>query len=511
MKDGKQTESIIPKEKRPYRKRKFDENIQGILDAFPGYILLVDSQHHILKANKAVTGITKKNSTTLIGKYCPKVIHGLDHPFPGCPLEESLEKGGAVERELYDPVTARWMISAVYPTEFTTKEGYDIYLHTAFDITEKKNNEEENKLSHITQMILAEILQISLKDVSLDEELLMILEKLTRLPWLARELKGAIFLVDETIPQNLILKTSIGLDFHIKEMCCNVPFGRCLCGLAALHKKNVFASNIDERHVNTFPGIKPHGHYCLPIISSEKLFGVINLYVEAGHPYSQKEEGLLSAISDILAHMITRKIAEGNLANTVTQLRQNLGAIIQAMSATVEFRDPYTAGHQRRVADLARAISDEMGLPREKVDGIRMAGNIHDVGKIAIPSEILSKPGQLSPLEYEMIKTHSQVGYDILKNIDFPWPIAEIVHQHHERLDGSGYPSGIKGSEILLEAKILAVADVVEAMASHRPYRPSRGLDIALDEITTKKGILYDPDVVEACQKLFLEKRFEFK
>jgi putative nucleotidyltransferase with HDIG domain len=503
--------SLVPKKEPQQINLEFEENVQGVLDAFPGYIMLLDSHHHILKVNKAVVEMTGKNPDVIIGGYCPRVIHGLDHAFPGCPLEESLEKGGAVERELYDPVTSQWMISAVYPTKLTTKEGNDIYLHTAFDITKKKNNEEENKLSHITQILLAEILQISLKDVSLDEELSLILEKLTRLPWLTRELKGAIFLVDEKNPQRLVLKTSIGLDFHIKEMCSYVTFGRCLCGLAALHKKNVFASNIDERHVNTFPGMKPHGHYCLPIISSEKLLGVINLYVEAGHPFSQKEEELLGAISDILAHMSTRKIAEEKLENTVNQLRQNLGAIIQAMSATVEYRDPYTAGHQRRVADLARAIADEMGLPREKVEGIRMAGNIHDVGKIAVPSEILSKPGQLNPLEYEMVKTHSQVGYDILKNIDFPWPIAEIVRQHHERLDGSGYPSGLAGNEILLEARVLAVADVVEAMASHRPYRPSRGLDIALDEITSKKGILYDPEVVEACQKLFLEKGFKFK
>ena len=182
MKDSKQTESLITKKEYPHHKWKFEENVQGVLDAFPVYILLVDSQHHILKANKAVTGITKKNSNPLIGKYCPKVIHGLDHPFPGCPLEESVEKGGAVERELYDPVTSRWMISAVYPTKLITKEGNDVYLHTMFDITEKKNTEKENKLNHLTQIILGEILQISLQDISLVEEIHLILEKLTQLP-----------------------------------------------------------------------------------------------------------------------------------------------------------------------------------------------------------------------------------------------------------------------------------------------------------------------------------------
>jgi putative nucleotidyltransferase with HDIG domain len=184
--------------------------------------------------------------------------------------------------------------------------------------------------------------------------------------------------------------------------------------------------------------------------------------------------------------------------------------MIQAMAFTVEKRDPYTAGHQRRVADLARTIAKEMRLPPDKIDGIRLAGVIHDIGKIAVPSEILSKPGTLNEIEFNLIKRHPDTGYDILKNIDFPWPIAEIVRQHHERIDGSGYPRGIKGDEITLEARILAVADVVEAMASHRPYRASLGLDKALEEITVNQGTKYDPDVVRICISLFTDKKYEF-
>jgi len=173
-------------------------------------------------------------------------------------------------------------------------------------------------------------------------------------------------------------------------------------------------------------------------------------------------------------------------------------------------RDPYTAGHQRRVAELASAIAKEMRLPKEKIEGIHMAGLIHDIGKIAVPAEILSKPSKLSKMEMDLIKAHSQVGYELLKEIDFPWPVANIVLQHHERLDGVGYPQGLKGDEILLEARILAVADVVEAMASHRPYRPALGLDAALDEIKQGKGKLYEPAAVDACLVLF-EKGFTFE
>jgi len=217
------------------------------------------------------------------------------------------------------------------------------------------------------------------------------------------------------------------------------------------------------------------------------------------------------ATLNFVRDITTQKNAEEELRHSVDKLRKITGATIQAMSQTVEVRDPYTAGHQRRVADLARAIATRMKLSPDRVDGIRMAGVIHDIGKISVPAEILSKPGLLTPLEFSFIKTHSQVGYDILKDIEFPWDIATMVLQHHERLDGSGYPQGVTGDRILLEARILTVADVVEAMASHRPYRPSLGLDKALEEIVDKKGRFYDPDVVEACVGLFTENKFAFK
>ena len=205
-----------------------------------------------------------------------------------------------------------------------------------------------------------------------------------------------------------------------------------------------------------------------------------------------------------------RKKAQDERDQVLARLRKTLGTMIQAMSAAVEARDPYTSGHQRRVAALARSIAAEMNLSRDQIEGIRMAASIHDMGKISIPAEILSMPRKLSKLEFDLVKTHSQAGHDIIKDIDFPWPIANIILQHHERINGSGYPHGLRGDNILLEARILAVADVVEAMASYRPYRPALGLDTALEEITRNKNILYDGEVVEACLKIFREKKYEF-
>ena len=185
------------------------------------------------------------------------------------------------------------------------------------------------------------------------------------------------------------------------------------------------------------------------------------------------------------------------------KLRQAMTNTVFATAAMIELRDPYTAGHQRRVGDLARAIGRESGLPEDTLEGLYMVGCIHDVGKITVPSDILNKPGRLSTPEYEIIKEHPQKGYELLKDFEMPWPVAEIVHQHHERLDGSGYPCGLKGDEIRFETRIISVADVVEAMMSHRPYRASLGLDAALDEITAAHDAYYDPNVVDVCVKLF--------
>jgi PAS domain S-box-containing protein len=213
----------------------------------------------------------------------------------------------------------------------------------------------------------------------------------------------------------------------------------------------------------------------------------------------------------IIRNITERKRAEERLNESLGKLRKMMGAVVQAIILTVESRDPTTAGHQRRVSDLARAIAAEMGLSLEKIDAIRIAASMHDLGKISIPAEILNKPGRLSENEFRLIQTHPQVAYDILKTIEFPGPIAQIVLQHHERMNGSGYPQNLKGKDTLLEARILSVADVVEAMVSHRPYRSAYRLEEALDEISKKRDILYDPDAVDFCLRLFNEKNYYFK
>ena len=185
------------------------------------------------------------------------------------------------------------------------------------------------------------------------------------------------------------------------------------------------------------------------------------------------------------------------LIRNAASLKLSVESLINIVASTVEVRDPYTSGHQKKVAEIAVKLAEEMALPANQVDGIRAAGMIHDIGKISIPAEILSKPSRLSDIERSLMETHVQTGFDILKGIAFPWPVADIVRQHHERINGSGYPQGLKKKDILLEAKIIAVADVLEAMSSHRPYRPALGMQVALDEIQRNRGILFDAEVVD--------------
>ena len=234
----------------------------------------------------------------------------------------------------------------------------------------------------------------------------------------------------------------------------------------------------------------------VPLKVAGKTIGVLQLQSNRRDAYTQEAKSLLCSLANVAAVAIQNARLYGTIEKA-------LETTIHTLGLTTEMRDPYTAGHQRRVSELACAVAKEMCAEEQSIRGIRAAGLVHDIGKLSVPAEILSKPSALTPVEFSLVKEHAQTGCDILKGIDFPWPVAEMVLQHHERLDGSGYPRGLKGEEISLEAKILAVADVVEAMSSHRPYRPALGVDKALEEVERGAGTLYDPEVVKACLQLF--------
>ena len=249
----------------------------------------------------------------------------------------------------------------------------------------------------------------------------------------------------------------------------------------------------------------------LPLDFGTRGRGVLNIYATESNAFYDEEIALLTELAEDLAFGVQTLRMRTEHEQSSEKLQNALVQAIQAVANTVEQRDPYTAGHQRRVAELAVAIATDIGLEEERIKGVLMGATIHDIGKIYIPADILNRPGKLDDFEFGIIKTHPAVGYDIIKGVEFPWPVAQMIRQHHERIDGSGYPDGLKGDAILLEARILAVADVVEAIASHRPYRPAFGIDAALEEIQKNRGHFYDAVVVDSCIKLFGSKRFSWQ
>ncbi|MBP1610793.1 MAG: response regulator receiver domain with sensory domain [Acidobacteria bacterium] len=272
--------------------------------------------------------------------------------------------------------------------------------------------------------------------------------------------------------------------------------------------------SIGRSVVDVFPGVKDFGlfdvfqrvcrtgkseRFPATFYKDEKISGWRENYV-----YKLPSGEVVSVFDDVTESKQAEKILE----QTMSSLKKAVGATIQVLVSAVEARDPYTAGHQLRSANLAGAIAAEMGLDQEKIDGIRMAGSIHDIGKLSVPTEILTKSARLTKIEFSMIKEHCQAGYEMVKDVESSWPLAQIIYQHHERMNGTGYPRNLKGDEILMEARIMAVADVVEAMASHRPYRPPLGIETALTEIEKNKGTLYDNAPADACLRLFRDKGY---
>jgi len=263
---------------------------------------------------------------------------------------------------------------------------------------------------------------------------------------------------------------------------------------------------VADRYLRRQRGEKVSPRYEFSIIRKDG----VKRRVEISSDVIKDASGKIRTVVQLLDITERKKAKEIN-HEMMKNLRKALNGTINVIALTVEARDPFTAGHQRRVADLARTIATEMGLPKDSIEAIRSAAIIHDLGKIHVPADILNKPTKLNEIEFNFIKAHPQVGYEILKDIELPWPVAEIIYQHHERWDGSGYPRGLSGQDILLEARILGVADVVEAMASHRPYRPPVGIKKALEELIENRGKLYDPEVVDACLRVFKKKKYEFK
>lgn len=361
--------------------------------------------------------------------------------------------------------------------------------------------------------------------LELDKVLVTVLEELRSLI----DVLGSTIWLFEPENKTLICRQAAGICSDVLNGWRLEP-GQGLAGWVAHHGEplNVHDTRIDFRHfkgVDSQTGYEIRSILGVPLISKGKPIGVIQVVDTAPNVFDITHQTLLEWLAASAAIAIDnarlyqraqdeirqKEEAKAELDKSVQTLHRTLNGTIQAIALIVETKDPYTAGHQRRVAHLVEALGKKLGLSKDRIETLRITGLLHDIGKMATPTAILSKPGNLSESEFALIKEHAKVGYEILRKVAFPCPVAEIVYQHHERMDGSGYPRGLKGDDILLEARILSVADVVEAMSSHRPYRASLGISTALEEIKEKKGTYYDPEVVTACLDIFQSGEFSFE
>lgn len=329
---------------------------------------------------------------------------------------------------------------------------------------------------------------------------------------------------DEEKSIRLVAMAGEGVDYakRVKTSWGDNPYGQGPTGYAIRTGESHIA-----RYLSASPGYGPWreaaerygfaSSIAIPLYCDGAVLGALNVYSKEPDAFDPEEVSLLEDLANDISFGIASirlrletQYAEEELRLSWAKLARTLQGTVRAMAAVTEIRDPYTAGHQQRVSELAAAIAQEMGLSAGETEGIRIAGLLHDVGKVYVPIQILAKPGSLSPAEFNLVKAHSEAGHEILRNVEFPWPIAETVLQHHERMDGSGYPQGIDGAAILVGARIIAVADTVEAMSNFRPYRPAFGIEAALEEVLHKSRHLYDPRCAEACADLLSSGRFSW-
>ncbi|MBN2619718.1 PAS domain S-box protein, partial [candidate division WOR-3 bacterium] len=437
-----------------------------ILESIMEHVIYHDLHHKIIWANDAAARSLSMMSSQLVGKHCYRLWQQRSTPCPGCPVQEAMRTGKAQIAEMTTSDGRIWLIRG-YPVrddEDTIIGGVEV----TFDITVIRQADEALRESEEKYKALTENLNVGIY----------------------RNTTGS---KGQFIEANPAIVRMFGyaskqefLEMNVADLYQN-PRDR-----EEFNKKMLKFGFVREEELH------------LKKKDGSPFFGSVSAVAV------KDEHGDVLYYDGIVYDITERKKAEDQLQESYLKLKHVLNGTVNALASTTEKRDPYTAGHQHRVAQLACAIAREMGLSEEEIEGIRVAAIVHDIGKIYVAAEILNKPVKLKDIEMALVKAHCQAGYEILKTVDFPWPVARMVLQHHEKLDGSGYPNGLKDDEIILGAKILAVADVVEAMMSHRPYRSALSIEEALNEVKTNRGTLYAPTVVDACERVLAE-GFAFK
>jgi putative nucleotidyltransferase with HDIG domain len=481
------------------------------VDALRDPLVVHDAEDRIVRVNRAYAERAGMDFPELIGRrylecFPKRASRSLCAPGPDGREEFTLDSG-----EVF--------ICRVFPVSHGAGAGHELCLFE--DVTERRAAEDRIRSLNVLYATLSAVNRAMVDSRSRRQ----IAERIALITTEKGIWHGAwVGFVDAPTGRIVPEAWSASMAPHIRNMTVSVdpgvPEGQGPTGHAVRTGTPYFCDDVftDPATLPWRPFARDFGINtvaALPLRPKNSPAGVVNLYSRGKGIFTPEVRALVIAMGEDITFVLEmiefdrqRRAGEAALLKSEADLRRGLDATIAAVAAAVETRDPYTAGHQRRVAELATAIAGEMGMEPSRVEGLRLGALIHDIGKLQIPAEIQVKPRRLSELEFELVKTHAQAGYDIIKGVEFPWPIAQMVLQHHERLDGSGYPQGLKGDAIIPEARILAIADVVEAMASHRPYRPALGVDVALTEIEAKRGTAFDARAVDACLRLFREKRF---
>jgi PAS domain S-box-containing protein/putative nucleotidyltransferase with HDIG domain len=481
-------------------------------DAMRDAVCLLDREGLIVQCNQAMVDLVEQPFPKIIGHSCWEVMCGTNAPTEDCPICRLRDSHG--RKTLTWQKGDRWWHLMMDPILDEAGE-IDGGVYIIADITVRKLSQDKVKDLNILLKAIKDINEALLR-VKSEKELfqrtcdLLLTVPYIRFCWIGR-VEPESFEVDPVAWAG----AEKGYLSTIKVRWDDSKFGQGPTGEGLRSGKPVVRGNIA-----TDPAPNPwrqealnrgyQSSISLPLIHEGLVVGILKVYSGVPDIFRDEEIDFLSQVAGDIAVGVKSLRLEQEVVHSLIKMQVMMIQTVETIGAILEVRDPYTAGHQRGVTKLACALGNGLGLNADRIEGLRVACLLHDIGKIVVPAEILNRPGKLSEFEMNIIRIHPEAGCDILKKIDFPWPVAQIVLQHHERLNGSGYPQGLAEQDILLEARILAVADVVEAMASHRPYRPALGIDKALEEISRNRGVIYDPEAVDVCLQLFNEKGFQF-
>lgn len=499
-------------------RRKQQEELQLMLDASPAMIFYKDKENKFIRVNKAHAKATGLPKEKIEGRSCFEIYpQQAEHYWeddkevmvsgqPKLNIIETMETKEGIQR---------WVQTDKIP--YRDERGNIIgIIGFALDITERKVGEDKiKKINSIIMSVKAinETLLVTKDEGGLFNEICRLLVKMefVKAVWIGLTEKGCAEVkpvAQKGFEEGFLTSIKIRLDDSSYKL---DPVGMAIKTGESVNIWDIEGSSLPEPWKEEFLERGFVSTIAVPFKHDGYVIGAIGVCADRKYAFGDEEIKYLLEVANDIGVGVKSIRLEKQLTQSLERLRKTFNGTIEAITLMGELRDPYTSGHEKRVAQLACAIAKEIGITEDWIEGIRISAYLHDIGKIIVPAEILSKPMQLSEHEYGIVKTHVRAGYDILKRLDFPFPVAQVILHHHEMLNGSGYPSGLKGEEIIPEARILAVADVVEAMTNHRPYRPALGIDKALEEITRNKGVLYDTKVVDACVNLFTEKGFQFE